>query len=157
MNLLRSEEMGYYLLIIPHENVWEVLNSLGDLNSLHLIDSNQELAIFNRNFSKYIKICEETSLKLKFIENEIIKADCHVKKSEDLKEFLEILNDKYESKNISIKNYFQNIVQEIDKKYNYLFEQINHLNEIYKKRNFLLCSRAVFSTVDSFFKSKKQE
>lgn len=40
MGLLRSETMGYYSLIIPHESAWVVLNELGKQKALHFVDLN---------------------------------------------------------------------------------------------------------------------
>jgi hypothetical protein len=38
MGLLRSEEMGFYNLVMPYESAWSVLNKIGRLNSLQFID-----------------------------------------------------------------------------------------------------------------------
>ena len=38
VHLFRSEEMGYYNVVIPRESAWDVLNVLGELDCLHFID-----------------------------------------------------------------------------------------------------------------------
>ena len=39
MSIVRSEEMGYYNLIMSRESTWECLNELGEISSLHFIDT----------------------------------------------------------------------------------------------------------------------
>ena len=38
MSLFRSEEMGYYDLIMPKESAWEILNEIGELDAVHFLD-----------------------------------------------------------------------------------------------------------------------
>jgi V-type H+-transporting ATPase subunit a len=47
--------MGYYNLVIPRENAWNVMNDLADLDCLHFVDYDPELPLMNRPFSNYIK------------------------------------------------------------------------------------------------------
>jgi len=41
--MYRSAEMGYYSIVIPYENVWEILNHLGTCGSIELVDMNKEI------------------------------------------------------------------------------------------------------------------
>ena len=36
--IFRSKTMGYYNLVMPRESSWEILNEIGNLDSLHFID-----------------------------------------------------------------------------------------------------------------------
>lgn len=47
--------MGYYSLVVPRESAWDVVNVLGDLNSLHFVDHDPTLPLINRPFANYIK------------------------------------------------------------------------------------------------------
>ena len=38
MSLLRSEKMGYYNIVMTHENAWQILNELGKIDSVHFLD-----------------------------------------------------------------------------------------------------------------------
>jgi len=64
MNLLRSETMGFYHLILPCESSWEILNELGRLSLLHFVDLNGTIAAVNRPFTNYMKRCDEILLRL---------------------------------------------------------------------------------------------
>ena len=47
--------MKYYNLIISRESAWEVMNQLGELDALHLVDYDPTLPTINRPFANYIK------------------------------------------------------------------------------------------------------
>jgi V-type H+-transporting ATPase subunit a len=70
MAILRSEDMGYYTLIMPHESAWVILNELGKLDALQFIDLNAGESIFNRNYALYIRRCDEIERRIRFIEGE---------------------------------------------------------------------------------------
>lgn len=44
MSFFRSETMSYYQLIIPRESAWYVLNELGKVNTVEIVDMNPEEA-----------------------------------------------------------------------------------------------------------------
>jgi len=50
--------MGLYKLIMPIENAYEVLNVLGRLELLHLIDSDAESSVLTRPYRHYIERCD---------------------------------------------------------------------------------------------------
>ncbi len=37
-NLMRSERMGRYNLVMSKESAWDILSTLGEIDSLHFID-----------------------------------------------------------------------------------------------------------------------
>ena len=55
MSFFRSSTMGYYNIIIPRENAWNVMNDLAELDCIHFVDHDPELPQINRPFSNYIK------------------------------------------------------------------------------------------------------
>jgi len=40
--LYRSSTMDYYQIIVARESAWEFLSELGNLNTLHIVEDNQE-------------------------------------------------------------------------------------------------------------------
>ena len=70
MSLFRSEVMGYYNLILPHESVWEILNELGELGVLQFVDLNANCPK-NRPgpIIEYIRRCQDIEAKLKYVES----------------------------------------------------------------------------------------
>ena len=72
MSLFRSEEMGYYNLILPHESVWEILNELGEVGVLQFVDQNISTPhLRSEPIIEYIRRCEGMQKKLGFIEHEM--------------------------------------------------------------------------------------
>ena len=70
MSILRSEDMGYFTLFMPHESAWAVLNQIGKIGALQFVDLNVNQSVFNRPYAAYVKRCDEVERRLKFIENE---------------------------------------------------------------------------------------
>lgn len=70
MGIFRSEDMSLYEITIPKDNAWEIMNELGNLNSLHLMDLNKEEQVFNLMYAPSIRRCEEVEKKIDFIEQE---------------------------------------------------------------------------------------
>lgn len=65
--------MIYNHILMPRELAWEILNKLGEVKCLHFVDLNPNLPLIARPFANYIKRCDEVTLKLDFIEHEILK------------------------------------------------------------------------------------
>ena len=83
MGLLRSETMGYYSLIIPHESAWVVLNELGKQKALHFTDLNSNESVFNRPYAVYIRRCDELERRLRFLEAELNKFEIPYTSADD--------------------------------------------------------------------------
>jgi V-type H+-transporting ATPase subunit a len=64
MSLFRSDPMGYYSIVMPRENAWEIFNELGELSALQFIDLNAGQVAFNRPYSNYVQRCSEMENKL---------------------------------------------------------------------------------------------
>ena len=71
MSIFRSETMGYYNIEIPRESAWEVLNKLGYDDSIHFVDSEPGLPSTAREFSKQVKRCDETLVKIGLLKTEM--------------------------------------------------------------------------------------
>ncbi|RWR76903.1 V-type proton ATPase subunit a1 [Cinnamomum micranthum f. kanehirae] len=75
MDLLRSEKMSSVQLIIPVESAQLAVSYLGDLGLLQFIDLNSDKSPFQRTFVNQVKRCGEMSRKLRFLKDQINKAD----------------------------------------------------------------------------------
>ena len=64
MGLLRSEDMTLFEISIPKENAWDIMNEIGNLNSVHLINLNKKEQVFSLLYAPFIKRCEETEKKI---------------------------------------------------------------------------------------------
>ena len=50
--------MRLFELKVPKDNAWEIMNELGKLNSIHLLDLNKDEQVFNRTFANTIRRCD---------------------------------------------------------------------------------------------------
>ena len=155
MSLLRSERMGFYNLIMPKESAIDILDALGSVSLLQFIDPEGGEANFKRNYSLWVKRCEEISVKLGLIYREMKKYGKDVVKTEDYKGFLEYMSQQIRDKNVSHMIYFDRIEQEIEEKMNYMNDQIKKFDEINLKRNNLLANRVVLCKAKSVLLGSK--
>jgi hypothetical protein len=56
--------MMLYQITIPKDDAWDVMNSLGSMNSAHFINLNKGEQPFALPYSSQIKRCEETERRL---------------------------------------------------------------------------------------------
>ncbi|KAF3960283.1 hypothetical protein CMV_014993 [Castanea mollissima] len=75
MDLMRSEKMTLVQLIIPAESSHRAVSYLGELGLLQFRDLNADKSPFQRTFANQVKRCAEMSRKLRFIKDQISKAN----------------------------------------------------------------------------------
>ena len=144
MNLLRSEKMSFYSLIMPKESALEILDSLGSNSVLQFIDPEGSESSFHRDFTLWIRRSEELLLKLASITSEMNKYGKEIIKTDDHNAFLEYMSEEIKQKNVSQLVYFYQIEQEIDQRLEYLNNQKKHFEDINFKRMNLLENIIVF-------------
>jgi len=143
MSLLRSEKMGFYNLIMPKESAIDILDALGSVTLLQFIDPEGGESNFKRNYTLWVRRCEELSVKIGLIYREMKKYGKEIIKTEDYKGFLEYMNKEMRDKKVSHMVYFDQIEQEIEEKLNYMNDQIKKFDEINMKKSNLLANRVV--------------
>jgi V-type H+-transporting ATPase subunit a len=75
MDLLRSEAMQLVQVIIPAESARLAVSNLGDLGLLQFKDLNADKSPFQRTYAAQIKSCGEMARKLRFIKEQMSKAE----------------------------------------------------------------------------------
>jgi V-type H+-transporting ATPase subunit a len=130
--------MGYYNLILPRNDAWEIMNELGEIAALEFIDQNVSEASFNRPYSGYIKRCEEMENKIKTIETEMGKFGKSVTRCEDPKQFLTGLKIFMNKRNKAGHTYFEELEGELDDKLKRLNDQIKTYDKLVEKYNHLI-------------------
>ena len=90
--------MRLYELKVPKDNAWEIMNELGKLNSIHLLDLNKDEQVFNRTFANTIRRCDEAERRIKFIEKECETYGVNIRKPEKVEDFLDHLEDLLKSR-----------------------------------------------------------
>ncbi len=67
--------MGLYRILIPVESAYDVVNSLGYIDTVHFIDSDPSNPLFSRPFFSYVKRCEDAYYRVEMIQKEMRKFD----------------------------------------------------------------------------------
>lgn len=130
MSLFRSERMGYYQLIMPRENAWEILNDLGEANALQFVDRNPDDMAFSRPFAAQIKRCEEIEAHLKSVESFMIRFNKKVARCSDTNAFLMNLRKFLATRNRSEISYLDEVEFEVNDKAKQLDEQIKTFDNL---------------------------
>lgn len=120
MPFLRSQDIHYCNLMMPRENAWDILNELGHLNALHFIDQDE----YSRPFANFIKRCDETLVRLQYIESELKKFNKPIFKCPDINEFLIYMRNLMEARKKADHTYLEDVEAEIEDRCKQLSEQI---------------------------------
>lgn len=148
-HLFRSEEMNFYSLAMTRENAWTILNELGEISCLQFIDQQPNVPIYTRPFSNFIRRCDETRIKLDYIEEQIKIFGKPIKRCKDYDGFLKKLRNQLNSRERAGKAYFDEIEHDIQEKHEYLLSQIANFENITHKMNHLLEYRSVLLRASS--------
>ena len=116
MGILRSEDMTLYEITIPKDNSWDIMNELGNLNSLHFLDLNKEEQVFNLQYAPFIRRCEEIEKKIEFIEDECQRHKVPMKHPKSVDDFLNKLNIMRRNKKKASNLFFEEIENDINEK-----------------------------------------
>jgi len=72
-SLFRSEEMALVQILCEHELAHDTVDELGELGIFAFKDLNKDKSMYQRNFVKEIKRCEEIERRVRFVNGELIK------------------------------------------------------------------------------------
>ncbi|KAL4479041.1 hypothetical protein ABPG73_022159 [Tetrahymena malaccensis] len=161
MNIFRSENMGYYHLILPRESSWEVMNELGGLSLLHFIDQNPDLPNINKAFTNYIKRCDEVLFKLNLIKKQMHNFDKEINKPDNFKDLQGYFNKILQQREKAGQTYFEEIEDSVYQKATQLEEQINNYTNLQDKQDHLVEYKDVLIKAKtilgpSFFKNQQE-
>ena len=109
MSILRSEDMGYFTLIMPHESAWVTLNQMGKINALQFVDLNVNESVFNRNYATYIKRCEEIERKIRFIEAEQKRFGIPLETESEYSDFLDRFDEYLKTRDSPSNTYLEEL------------------------------------------------
>jgi V-type H+-transporting ATPase subunit a len=131
MGFFRSEDMSLYEITVPKDNCWDIMNELGNLNCMHIIDLNRDEQVFNLQYTPFIKRCEETEKKLEFIELECKRHGVASNPPKSVDDFLNKLNTMRSMRKKSNNLFFEEIEKDIDAKEKFVQEQTRKEKDIY--------------------------
>nr|CAI43262.1 V-ATPase a subunit 6_2 isotype of the V0 sector [Paramecium tetraurelia] len=129
MSFFRSKQMKYYSLVIPRESAWMVMDQLGRLGQLHMIDYDPLLPMMNRPFANYVKRCDEALFKLIGIESLLKQFKKNLIHCEDTQKLLDHFRDIQNSRQKPGHTYFDELEQEIERKKNHVQEIVDSITE----------------------------
>ncbi|EGR31162.1 v-type ATPase 116kda subunit family protein, putative [Ichthyophthirius multifiliis] len=123
MSLLRSDQMGYYNIVMPRESAWEILNELGQLSTVQFIDQHPSESLFQRAFSKDVKRTEDIYAQIQAMEIEMQKYQKRVVKCSDIKQYFDNLRVYLNSRGKAEHTYINDVEEEVSLKYGQFNEQ----------------------------------
>ncbi|CAD8069646.1 unnamed protein product [Paramecium primaurelia] len=130
MSFFRSKQMKFYSLVIPRESAWVVMDQLGRLGQLHIIDYDPLLPMMNRPFANYVKRCDESLFKLSGIDSLLKQFKKNIIYCEDTQKLLDHFRDIQNSRQKPGHTYFDELEQEIERKKNNIQEMSNNLQNL---------------------------
>ncbi|CAK67980.1 unnamed protein product (macronuclear) [Paramecium tetraurelia] len=165
--MLRSQEMSLYQLIMPRESAWAVMDQLGYMGKVEIIDHDPSIPLIARPFANYIKRCDdllnklnlliETAQKLTILKQFQISAKTSNKMCPKIHthQYLDTLEDQINSKVNSFLELNRNHEQLLEQE-NIIIDQLDILQEcrIYLGDDFFV-SRD--SKIDYFIGTLKQD
>lgn len=145
MGFLRSEEMGYYSIVIPMDHVWEVLNQLGKLSAVQFVDQNSDQAVFNRRYASYIRRCEEAERRLRFLAQEQERFKVAVTFPRDPSLVIDMVDGDLSSNKIPAQAHFETLENELEGYENSLISQLKNFEQLSAGMEYLYEKRVVVS------------
>lgn len=121
-------------MIIPRESAWFVLNELGRMNSVELVDMNPEEASMSRPYYPMIRRIEDAIGKLIHIESEMAAYSIKNIKCRDTDEFLRGLGN-VKLQESSEDRFFETIEHLLDEKYSRLQDRIRNMEMLKHRKN----------------------
>ncbi|CAD8117146.1 unnamed protein product [Paramecium sonneborni] len=149
MSLFRSEQMEFYNLVIPRESAWDVMNTLGYFDSVHLIDYDPTLPQINRPFSNYVKRCDDVLQKIELIDGEMRNYKIEKIYCPNIKDLLEKRNGGHKQ--------FEELEQDVCKVADDLEHQQQTLNNLQEKKNIIRENLEVLRNAVAFQNEDSEE
>ena len=151
MGFLRSEEMGYYSIVIPIDQQWDILNQLGKLSAVQFIDQNSDQAVFNRRYASYIRRCEEAERRLRFLAQEQERFKVTVTYPKDSLLVLDMIDGDLKENNIPAGTHFENLESELENYENSLILQLKNYEQLSTGMGFLEEKKIVLAKAKEAF------
>jgi V-type H+-transporting ATPase subunit a len=129
-----SQKMGYYSLIIPRESAWEIMNRIGDLSALHLIDLNRDSPLIQREFSNYLRRCDEIDEKIRYIANLMDKHSIPIDYCSNARNYMWNLKNFLDTREKNEQSFLQEVETELDKRTDFMRDQVNTLENLLDQR-----------------------
>ena len=134
---LRSSPMNLYDLRLPRENTFDIINNLGELSLLHFLDSSPDTPLYSRFYSKNIKRCEDSLLKIQDLQQIMSRFGKYPKKPSDISKFLNEFRAFIKSRNKAEHLFMDEVEAEIQENYEQLQTQMHNFEDMSHKRNIL--------------------
>ena len=134
-SFLRSSPMRLYDLPVPHESAFNIINSLGELDLLHFIDSSPDTPQYSRHYSKYIKRIDELLLKIDDLKDIMKKFEKAPTVPKDIKAFLGDLRVFLKARNKPENSFIDVVEDEIGETIEKLKSQVSLYEDFTEKAN----------------------
>lgn len=128
--LFRSEKVHYYDLTLPYESAWPVMNSLGKISALQIIDSHKDDNVLVRDFVEYVRRCDEMSEKIDQYLKIADDFDIEIKKCDDIQQYIQKLDDQIDSNKKAGDAHLEEIEHEVSQRHGSLTSHIKTYEEL---------------------------
>ncbi|CAD8048174.1 unnamed protein product [Paramecium sonneborni] len=129
--MFRSQEISYFQLVMPQDSAWTIMDQLGYLSKVEIIDHNPNQALINRPFANYVKRCDDLIVKienmLQVAKNQNLLSNY---KKGNLKQFTN-------QQNFHTHTYLDEIEEDINKKTSSFQEQNKHLEQLIDQSEYI--------------------
>lgn len=130
MGFLRSEIMALYQLTIPKDDIWRVIESLGNINIAHFLDLNKGEQPFNLPYAPQIRRCDETERRILFLISKCKEYRILINKPKNVDVFSRNISTIESDKKKGHDLLFDAIEEEVKKNEIFIREQINAIQEM---------------------------
>ena len=151
MGFLRSEEMGYYSIVIPIDQAWEVLNQLGKLSAVQFVDQNSDQQVFNRRYASYIRRCEEAERRLRFLAQEQERFKVIVSFPRDPALVIDMVDGDLQTNKTPAQTHFENLENDLEGFENSLISQLKNFEQLNTGMEYLHEKKVVLSKAKEEF------
>ena len=138
--LFRSEKVHYYELVMPYDSGWTVMNSIGSLDAVQVVDMNNETHLLETNFGSYLKRCDYMLWQVAEFAKISEQYEVEYKKCGDIPGFMKRLEEVIYIKGKSGDVYFNDLETSVKRLHDPLVthtKMVQQLNEkvIFQKEN----------------------
>ena len=153
MDFLRSADRELCEVSIPKDSAWEIMNSFGQLESMHFIDLNKDTQVFNLVYANKIKRIDESLRRLTtVIESEAIRSGIKMKVPSDIQSLDNAMKKQSKFKHKAPEMVFDLVEEDIINQNNLILEQKVKEEQMYNNYLHFLEKKAVLNTCSDVMK-----
>jgi hypothetical protein len=146
--------MGLYSLNIEKNYAWEVMETVGEHSSLHFVDSDLSLPIYNRPYISIVQRCDEALKKISQIKSMCTDRDVRLIPPSDVDTFLNQLAQERTAKGKDEMAYFEELEQALNDVNGFLTKEVRRAEDVLHGYNELIEKELVMKKAEDIVREK---